>query len=64
MKNKIRKIRQMKGMMQKDLAAAAGVSRPYIHDLEIGARGAKKETMEKIAVALGVTVEELKEKGA
>ena len=38
----------------------AGVSPPFLYDLENGRRGARPETMERIAAALGVTVEELK----
>jgi transcriptional regulator with XRE-family HTH domain len=46
-------------MTQKALAQAVGVSSPYLHDLEKEARGAKRETLEKLASALGVTVDEL-----
>ena len=59
MSNNIKAIRKAKGVTQKDLAIAAGVSGPYIHDLENEARGAKPETLERIASALGVTVDEL-----
>ena len=48
--------------MQKDLAIAANISRPYLHDLENNRRGAKPETLQRIAEALGVTVDELTEK--
>lgn len=46
-------------MKQSELADAVGVSRPYMHDIEIGARKGKAETLDKIAAALGVTREEL-----
>ena len=46
-------------MMQKELAEKAGISCPYLHDLERDRRGAKPETISRIAEALGVTVEEL-----
>lgn len=46
-------------MTQKELADACGLSQPYIVDLERGARGAKPETLERIAAALGVTVADL-----
>lgn len=59
MSNSIKEIRMKKGMTQKALAQAVGVSSPYLHDLEKEARGAKRETLEKIAAALGVTVDEL-----
>ena len=59
MSNKIKAIRVQKGITQKKLADAVGVSSPYIHDLEINNRGARNETLDKIAAALGVTVSEL-----
>ena len=59
MTNKIKEIRTQKGMKQKELAVSAGISAPYLHDLELGARGAKPETLAKIAGALGVKVEDL-----
>ncbi|MBQ1779455.1 MAG: helix-turn-helix transcriptional regulator [Acidaminococcaceae bacterium] len=59
MSNNIKAIRMAKGINQKDLASMVGVSGPYIHDLENEARGAKRETLEKIAAALGVTIDEL-----
>ena len=44
---------------QIELAESAGVSQPYICDLENNRRGAKPETLTKIADTLGVTVEDL-----
>ena len=49
-------------MTQTELAARALVSQPFIHDLENNNRGARRETLERIANALGVTVEELTKK--
>jgi len=46
-------------MTQVQLSQKAGVSQPYLHDLERGNRNAKPETWERIASALGCTVEEL-----
>ena len=60
--NRIKHIRQKRGIQQKELAAAVNVSQPYMHDLELGARGAKPETWQRIADALGVPVEQLKGK--
>lgn len=57
--NRIKEIRQEKGIIQKDLAEAANISAPYLHDLENGNRGAKRETLERIAKALNVEVEDL-----
>lgn len=59
---RIREIRQKRNLMQKELALAANISRPYLHDLENNRRGAKPETLQRIANALGVTVEELEDR--
>lgn len=58
----IKELREKRGMMQKELAEIAKISRPYLHDLENNRRGARPETLKRIADALGVTVEELKRK--
>lgn len=58
--NRLKQARLEKGVMQKDLAKAVGVSHPFIHDLENNKRNAKPETWAKIAAALGCTVKELK----
>lgn len=60
--NRIRAIRKIVGLSMKELALASDVSQPYLHDLELGARGAKPETWERIAAALGTTVEQIKGK--
>lgn len=57
--NRVKEIRESKGITQKELALAIGVSCPYMHDLEKGARGAKQETWLKISSYLGVSVDEL-----
>ena len=59
MANRIREVREEKGLMQKELAQLAGVSPPFICDLEANRRGAKPETLERIAEALGVSVDQL-----
>lgn len=58
---RIRVIREEKQISQTELARMAGISQPYLHDLEADKRGARQETLEKIADALGVEVEDLKE---
>lgn len=62
--NRIKEVRESMGMTQKELAIRAGVSQPFIHDLENNNRGAKRETIERIANALGVSVDDLKEEKA
>ena len=60
--NRIREVREAQNMTQKSLALMAKVSQPYLHDLETGARGAKPDTWQRIAKALGVTIDELMKK--
>ena len=57
--NRIKEIREANGMMQKDLAELVSVSPPYLHDLENNRRGAKPETLQRIADVLGVSVNDL-----
>lgn len=58
----IEKIRRERHITQAALAEAVNVSQPFIHDLENGNRNAKPETWERIAAALGCTVDELLDK--
>ena len=57
--NRIKELREAKGLMQKELARLAHVSSPFLHDLEANHRGAKPETMKRIAEALGCTMEDI-----
>lgn len=57
----IERIRREKGITQAALASATNLSQPYIHDLEKGNRGAKRETLNKIAAFLGCNVNDLME---
>lgn len=57
--NLIKKVRQKKKIRQIDLAKNAGVSQPFLSDLENNRRGAKEETMQRIADALGVEVKDI-----
>jgi transcriptional regulator with XRE-family HTH domain len=57
--NKIKAIREAKGITQKALAEAANVSAPFLYDLENGNRNARAETWKRIADALGCTVNDL-----
>lgn len=59
--NKLLEYRTARRMTQKALADAAGISQPFLYDLECGHRNAKPETWERIAEALGCTVDELRE---
>lgn len=51
---RIREVRSVLRVSQKELSERAHVSRPYLVDLENNRRGAKPETLKRIADALGV----------
>ena len=54
--NRIKEIRKLAKMRQKDLAELSAISQPFLCDLENNRRGAKPETLNRIAGALGVDV--------
>jgi transcriptional regulator with XRE-family HTH domain len=56
---RIRKKRRAKGWRQIDLAEHSRVHEVHISDLERGTREVGLRTLEKIAVALGMTLSEL-----
>lgn len=64
MANRIKEIREEKGISQKELAGLAQISAPYLYDLENNHRGARPETYERIASALNVPIDELIDKKA
>ena len=55
----MRKIRARKKMSQGDICRALGVDRAYISTIESGKQNPTLATIEKIAHALGVSVDEL-----
>jgi DNA-binding XRE family transcriptional regulator len=55
--NAIRVIREWRGMIQDELAAAAGISQNYLSDIENGRRKGPAELQKKFARALGVPVD-------
>ena len=57
--NRLKEMRLEKKVGQKQLAIAAQVSAPFLYDLERGNRNAKPDTWERIAAALGCTVDDL-----
>lgn len=56
--NRIKELRDVKQMAQKDLAYASDLDRSYIASVENGQRNISIVNIEKIAVALGVTLKE------
>lgn len=57
--NKIRQIRNSKNETMKSIAEKVGISIAYLSDIEKGNRNGSRDTIQKIADALGVTAEEL-----
>ena len=57
--NRIKEVRQMMRVSQISLARSAGISQPFLCDLENNRRGVKPETLSRIADALGVSVSDL-----
>ena len=55
---RIRALRETKNMAQKDLAYAADLDRTYIASVECGKRNISIVNIEKIANALGVSLNE------
>jgi len=55
----IRYVRQSKGMTQKQLGKLAGIAEPTIRRYELGKLNPKRETIQKIANALGVNMLDL-----
>jgi transcriptional regulator with XRE-family HTH domain len=56
---KIKEVRELASMSQKDLAYSADLDRSYIASVENGQRNISIVNLEKIANALGITLSEL-----
>jgi len=55
----MKKIRLEKGMSQGDICRALGLDRAYISNIENGKQNLTISTMEKVAKALGMSVDQL-----
>lgn len=55
----VTRLREQRGWRQADLAAATGLSRPFVSQIESGEREPSEITVQAIADALGVEVAEL-----
>ena len=55
---RIKELREVKQMSQKDLAYASDLDRSYIASVENGQRNISIVNIEKIAIALGVSLKE------
>jgi transcriptional regulator with XRE-family HTH domain len=58
---RVKRLRQQRGMTQEQLAAKAGISRPYLARLETARQDPTLSTLEKLAKALRVKVGRLLE---
>lgn len=56
-KNAIKIIRKFRGMTQDDLAQVAGLSRPYLTEIETGRKDGSIRTLKNLAKALNVPLE-------
>lgn len=56
--NRIKELREVKQMSQKDLAYASDLDRSYIASVENGQRNISIVNIEKITIALGVSLKE------
>jgi DNA-binding XRE family transcriptional regulator len=57
--NPVRVWREYRGLKARELAEAAGISPPYLSQIENGEREGSFETMRKIADVLKVTIDDL-----
>lgn len=57
--NPVKVWREFRGLVQKELAAKAGISKAYLSQIEIGKRTGRANVLKAIADALGVTIDEL-----
>lgn len=57
--NSVKVWREYRGLTQKALAEAAGISVPYLSQLESGKRAGSLEVLSSIAAALGVTIDDI-----
>ncbi len=55
----MKKIREKKGMSQGDICRALDLDRSYISNVENGKQNLTISTMEKVASALGVSIDKL-----
>jgi len=59
MKTNVRRLRELRALSQRELAARAGLSVTTVNRIEIGQRKPMPKTVRKLAGALGVSPQEL-----
>ena len=56
---RLRALREARGLLQREVARAAGVTQAYVSHLERGRVGASPATLRRLAAVLGVDPDEL-----
>ena len=59
MNGRLRRLRELRALSQRELAKKAGVNTTTINRIERGKQGPIPKTIRKLAVALEVTIEEI-----
>lgn len=62
-KNPVKVWREYRGLTQQQLADTAGISKPYLSQIEAGKRTGTSEILSKIARALHVSLDEIANRG-
>lgn len=57
--NAVRKLRMQKNISQEDFADLCGLHRTYISDVELGKRNISLENIERIALALNISLSDM-----
>ena len=57
--NAVRILRTQKGISQEDFADLCGLHRTYISDIELGKRNVSIENIERISIALNMSLSDL-----
>jgi transcriptional regulator with XRE-family HTH domain len=57
--NRVRELRKKRGFSQEGFAAECGLDRTYVGGIERGERNVALRNIERIALALGISVSEL-----
>jgi len=55
----VRRLRALKGFSQEGFAHHAGISRTYMSEVERGTTNVSLETLNRVAIGLGISIEEL-----
>lgn len=62
--NRIRALRKQRGLSQEKLALKAGIDRTYLAGIETGKRNATLLSLEKVAIALDISIQRFRHNAA